>query len=147
MIEHEGYESFGYRGRGKTYMLTGGYARAITDFTKAIENDPIDPSLYYDRGSIYNEQDDFDRAIADWTVVIHLTADATVYYKRGLVRTSKGESNQAIMDFTKAIERNPNFADSYDRRGELYLKQGDRVRAGADFIKAAQLRKTDTSPE
>ena len=51
------------------------------------------------------------------------------------------------MDFTKAIELNPQFADSYDRRGEIYLERGDRVRAGANFIKAAQLRKTDPSPE
>ena len=122
-------------------MRKGDYSRAILDFTKAIEKDPVDPSLYYERGSSYNEQGDYDRAIADWTVVIHLTADATVYYKRGVARTSKGEFNHAIMDFTKAIELNPQFADSYDRRGEIYLERGDRVRAGANFIKAAQLEK------
>ena len=88
-------------------MRKGDYGRAILDFTKAIEKDPIDPSSYYERSSSYYEQGDYDRAIANLTVVIHLTADATVYYKRGLMRGIKGEHNRAINELYQSYTTEP----------------------------------------
>ena len=47
---------------------------------------------------------------------------------------------RAAADYTKAIERNPNDADYYLKRGMCYQELGDSAKADADFDKVLELR-------
>lgn len=39
-----------------------------------------------------------------------------------------------------AIRLNPNYADAYEKRGEIYLHAGDRAKATDDFATARRLK-------
>lgn len=62
------------------------------------------------------------------------------YYNRGNAWKSKGKYNKAIADYTKAIEIDPNFADSYYNRALAWKSKGRWYykRAAADFKKSAR---------
>lgn len=47
---------------------------------------------------------------------------------------------ESIYELTKAIERNPNDADAYYRRGMAYYEADLKIRAITDFTKAIQLK-------
>ena len=47
-----------------------------------------------------------------------------------------GDLEKAIADFNKALEINPNDADTYHRRGRAYRDKGDLDKAAADMEKA-----------
>lgn len=71
---------------------------------KAIEIDPNQPHLYLQRGVVYANQGEFQRAIADFDKAIDLAPnDAQVYADRGLARAELGNVDQAIADLEKAM--------------------------------------------
>lgn len=95
----------GYIGRGDAYAETSEYAKAIADYTKAIELDPRQELAYFNRAYAYGETGDYDMAIADYSKAIELApADAQAYYNRGLDYLNKGEVPQAVSDLEKAVE-------------------------------------------
>jgi tetratricopeptide (TPR) repeat protein len=64
---------------------------------------------------------------------------AAAYMRRGFAYRVKGDTDRAIADFDRAIQINPNRADSYMGRGLAYRVKGDTDRAIADFDRAIQL--------
>jgi Tfp pilus assembly protein PilF len=48
--------------------------------------------------------------------------------------------NRAVMDHTKAIRLEPNNADFYASRAEVYRAKGQEQEAAADERKASELR-------
>ena len=64
-----------YHRRGVAYARQKDYDRAITDYTKAIELEPRNPSAYNDRGIAYTSKGDYGRAIADVTRAVELAAE------------------------------------------------------------------------
>src|SRR5262249_34871129 len=52
--------------RGNAYRNRGDFAKAIGDFTAAIELDPEDSLPYYNRGLTYRVSGDYTRAITDF---------------------------------------------------------------------------------
>jgi tetratricopeptide (TPR) repeat protein len=60
---------------------------------------------FYDRGIIYSEQGDYEKAIKDYTSAIQLNfhhPDA-VYYNRGIAYFEKRQYEAALNDFNKAL--------------------------------------------
>jgi len=119
------YERLGLREYEK-----GNYKQAIEYYSKAIEYNPNDASLYNNRGLAYYNLQQYDKAIADYTKAIEIKPDfADAYYNRGLAYFRKGSSynleprKKAISDFTKAIELRPDFVDAYYNRALVYTEQ------------------------
>ena len=122
---------------------------------------------YYNRGTAYARQGDFENAIADYNKAIELNSMfVDAYYNRGLIYEDRGLGNilsgrdyfeKAIADYDKAIDLNPNFAKAYNNRGIAYynlgliayalpniLKGQDYFeKAIADYDKAIELRHGD----
>jgi len=65
--------------------------------------------------------------------------DYEIYYYRGGLYSFILDYSAAIYDFSKAIELNPNFADSYKERALIYEKKGEKVKADADNKKFENL--------
>ena len=68
----------------------------------------------------------------------------TVYKWQGGVRIGFGEEDKnqydkAILDYNKAIELNPNYANSYNNRGIAYFKRGKLAKGCSDWKKACKL--------
>ena len=134
-----------YRERAIVYHLKGNYGAALTDYTLAITHDRLNHSLYYKRGSVYNKIKQYDKAIADWTVVIQLTADAIGYYNRGIAYKEQGKFDEAIFDFTKAIDLNSKFVDAHLSRSECHTAKGDTVLAAIDLSQAHLIQQVQQS--
>ena len=56
---------------------------------------------------------------------------------------NSGDYDSAIADYTQAIRLNPNDADAYYNRGNVYVKKGDFVKARADFEAALRIDPND----
>ncbi len=119
-----------YEKLGLSEYKKGNYKQAIKYFSKAIEYNPNDASLYNNRGLAYYNLEQYNKAIADYTKAIEIKPNfADAYYNRGLAYLKKGTSynveplKKAISDFTKAIELKPDFVDAYYNRALAYTKQ------------------------
>ena len=57
---------------GLAYADQGDFQQAIADHTKALELDPQDADVYYNRAWAYYNQGDYKPAISDYTKVLEL---------------------------------------------------------------------------
>ena len=110
--------------RAITRSRLGNYDDALSDFAEAIELRPDLPNAYYSRGvtRLLNQQfreaiDDFDKFIRQENKV----SDA--YLNRGVCYLYLKDTTQAYADFETAIRTNRENPMSYNRRGELEMKQ------------------------
>lgn len=121
-----------FHNRANIYLKMGRNAEAQADLQNAQD-------LYFDRGSMWLEKDDLDKAISDFSKAILLDAkDADAYLHRGIALKIKGDLDKAIQDYTKSIELQPD-ATAFSNRGNAWLKKGDLARAKADYDKAESL--------
>jgi tetratricopeptide (TPR) repeat protein len=97
-------------------------------------------AAYLDRGRTYLQQDNNDRAIADFTKAIELDPEgASGYNHRGIAYASKLDFDRAIADFDKAIQFDPLLKNAHYNRGLAFSRKGDEARARADFAIEEQL--------
>ena len=152
------------------------FERAITHFTgsiglslailKEIKQDPIidQRSLsaaevtatqsFYHRGCALCRLEQYEKAIADFTHLIHqpptssaipadwlITKLTEIYIHRGNAYRRLGEYSQALADLNQSISR-AGSAQSYGCRGLLYLDTNDFEKAITDFDQALSLHPT-----
>ncbi len=123
------------------YYCRGRILDSIDDLTRAIElgYKPLSRA-YMLRGFIYDEQEEYDRAIADFNKAIELENNKSDFYViRGNAYYEQGLYDRAIADFNKAIELDNNNSVFYVIRGDFYKEQGEYDRAIADYTKAIKL--------
>ncbi len=54
-------------------------------------------------------------------------------FKDGITALEAGDGAQAVALFTKAIELNPDWAEAYVNRGQVYTITGARLQLGSPF--------------
>ena len=100
--------------------------------------------IYYDRALGRAIQEEYKKAVEDFTYVIEELDPKYVkaYYNRGNVYAIQKKYKNAIADFTTAIELKPGFAEAYNNRGTAYATKDtpDYDHAIADFTKALELK-------
>jgi len=80
-------------------------ASALYDLNKAVELDPGNAYVLYDRGNIHFSQADYAKAIDDYTAAIASNRNlAEAYFNRGLAYIHSGEREKGIADLSKAGE-------------------------------------------
>ena len=150
-----------YVARGLAWQKKGDLDRALADYTAAIKINPKDALAYNNRGMLWRERGDSDRAIADFTAAIAINPlprsdeaysrrgnaivakrDVNVYENRALALLERSDFDGAIADFDRAINLDPNGADSFNGRGAAWRAKGDLDRAEADFSHAIKLDRT-----
>ena len=90
----------------------------------AIEFNPNYAETYYNRGLVYDNKGEIDRAIVDYNRAIELNPSyAEAYSNRGIAYQSQGDYDLALEDFSKAIELDPNSAVPYNNRGNFTVKE------------------------
>jgi TonB family protein len=96
--------------------------------------------MYYNRGLMYVDKKDYDRAIVNFTEAIRLDSNyAKAYNNRGYTYAQKGEYDMAIADCNEAIRLNPNSAYAYDSRGFAYMGKKEYEKAIEDFETALRI--------
>ena len=115
------------------------YKYAIKLLDKAIDRYQS-PEFYLLRGRVYEELEEYQKAIDDYTECIDLKCDyATAYSNRGLINAKRRLYEKAITDYKEAIKLIPDDAFSYMLMGDSKLNLGRYEEAIADFGKAIKL--------
>lgn len=81
------------------------WANVFSDLSQAIRLAPQSAFLYYNRGNLYVQRNDYANAIADYTRAIELDPDMPeAYYNRGLAKVESKQTAEGIDDLSKAGE-------------------------------------------
>jgi tetratricopeptide (TPR) repeat protein len=98
-----------YYERGSVNGNMNYYEKAIEDFTKAAELNPIDAPAFNNRGLAYAKGfNDYKKAIADFSIAIELNPQfAEAYENRGIAFMKKeGKQQEACADWKRACDMN-----------------------------------------
>ena len=105
---------------------------------------PTSPRPTRNRGLVWEEKEEYDKAIADFDEAIRLDPkDAEAYNDRGEAWYAKDDLDKAIADYDEAIRLDPDFAEAYRNRGLLLRRDGEYDKAIADFNEAIRLDPKD----
>ena len=103
-------------------------------------SNPGNSVAWRQRGLIWNEKKDYDKAIADFNEAIRLDPKlALAYNNRGNAWDAKKEYDKAIADFNEAIRLDPKLALAYNNRGTAWMAKKDYDKAIADYNEAIRL--------
>ena len=118
------------------------YREAIEDYN-AIEALISSPqiSILYNRGKLYTEIGEYNRAIADFDESLKLQEHPSLFLNRARAQQLKGDYKLAIDDFTKVIELDPMNSFAYYMRG--WTKEFDKDFQGAlkDYTTSIELER------
>lgn len=150
MIEKTPDNSSDYYKRGEAYFKTENYKKAIKDFTKFIELYPKGkPIIGIDKhdGYVYRAKakykiGEYNEALDDLDAAIELTDwpnyDALLYrYYIKLYHLN--DYAGALIDLNKLIDKNPNNAQFYLDRAEIYFNLGNAKKEIKDKEKLIEL--------
>lgn len=102
--------------------------------------------LWFRRGLIHGVKNEYDSAIAAFTVAIRIDPrDFSSYYNRAVMRQKGGEYEAAIADYTKAARLAPSDADTYYNRGLAQQWLGKPRAAIADYARAIRMNPNDAA--
>ena len=80
-------------------------ANVLSDLCEALKYSPHNPYLYYNRGCLYAQRKDYQRAIDDFSRAIELDSNIPeAYYNRGIVYLQAEKKSEGVADLSKAGE-------------------------------------------
>ena len=129
-----------YANLGLVYEDTEQLDRAITQYQKALELLPLEPSLHRDLAGVYWKQRRYAEAEPHYEAVVADDAtDVQVLYRLGLIFLTKGDCEDAIVRFEKVIEFDAAHVHAYEAAGIAYQELGDNPKAIEAFEKVLRL--------
>ena len=129
-----------YRRISDCYSEIGDYEEALNNVNLAINMDTTDLSNMARKANILYEIGDVTSAIEVWDKVLAIQPEyAYGYYYRGWFKELSGDDDGAIEDLSMCIVLDPNESYALGTRGDIYLKQGKKELAEADFRKVIEL--------
>lgn len=120
-----------------TLVLSG------TVTAELVSQEPLtDAQASFERAQVNYVQQDYERAIADYSQAIALNYEpqSEPYYNRAYIYYVQQNYEQAVEDFSRAIELNYEPLNiPYYNRGNAFFYLGDNERAIEDYSKAIEL--------
>lgn len=115
-----------FQKKGDSNFVRGEYDAAVVNYTKAIELNPKEPSVYLSRGLVYYNRKFYDLAVTDYGKAIELDPnETTAYYYRGDSYEKLGDLQKASDDYKKvvALDATNDEAKTSLQRVEAQLNQ------------------------
>jgi tetratricopeptide (TPR) repeat protein len=113
---------------------------AIIDFTLALEKDPGNPEVLYQRGMCYFHLQKKSLALLDMDAAVEMQPNYGFRYSsRAFMRDSFGDVIGAIQDYKEAIALDSEDAVSHNNLGILEDKMGRRTISQGHYDKADNL--------
>lgn len=123
--------------KGLTQSLVKQYTNAVNTYSAAIELNPSNPFLYFNRSTTQAEMIDFISSIDNTYNQMSLDSDPTPRLRTNFSRTYNYD--EAIADLNKAAKLYPDFAHIYYNRANLYALTGMLPEAYEDYTRAIDL--------
>ena len=118
----------------------GNFDNAYMLYEKAIASNPREVVAYYNRASLYLQQNKQDEAIADFEKITELdTKDASVYNNLGVLYYSKGQLEKAEKNLKMAVTIDPNYLEPTYSLARLYMKQERQKETISALIKCLNI--------
>lgn len=114
----------------------------IEYFNHALRVRPQSEEALYGRALFYQEHDEIDKAIRDYTSILQLNPkNKNAHFNLGYIHyTLLKVYDQAIKHYDDAIAADAGYAEAYYNRGLCYETLGNIQAAQLDYEKALQLR-------
>ena len=127
------------------YSEMGQYEKALNSIDLALNMDSTDLVNLERKANILYEMGNAKFAIDVYTQVLNTQPEyAFGYYRRGWFKELTGDFDGAIEDLSMCVVLDPEESYAFETRGDIYLKQGKKELAEADFHKVIEL---ENSPE
>jgi len=126
--------------RARMMLERGQLHESVQAFSTAFTK--VNPSAddYYDRGVAYEQLEQLDQAVADYTEALRLEpTHAQALNNRAVVLAQLGRVGEALNDLSHAIEVNPQDALAWGNRGLARHESGSFAEAIADYTQALKL--------
>jgi tetratricopeptide (TPR) repeat protein len=107
---------------------------ALESFNQAEGLDEPIPELYYNRGNLFRDQRQYQKAMADYQMAIDLRADHVLArYQRGMIFIESGRLMEALDDFRRILEIDPRHLYARLQRAGAYDQLGRYDESLADY--------------
>ena len=124
----------------KTYARCRVWKSDMTLWNDVISQNENVPVAYYNRGIIFMDEKQNNKALSDFKRAIELDPNyVNAYNNRGIVLMNEKQNSKAVDDLSKAIELNPNLINAYINRGLIFLNENQNDKALDDFSKVILL--------
>lgn len=126
--------------KGVELLNAGKYTDAIEPITKAIEETPENPVLYYYRGFCYDKSGDQDKALEDHKKALELDPEFLLSLSEaGKIFAKKGDLNSAVTYYKKAYDLGTKDVLSLYNYGVCLINLGNNSKALKVFEKLISL--------
>jgi tetratricopeptide (TPR) repeat protein len=119
---------------------------ALADLDKALDLDPVSTRAHNERGQIYLENGNLQKAIIEFSKSLQVQPTLDGYYQRGAAYEKQGDHQKAIADFDAVLVEFRHAPYAYRARAVAKRNMGDRAGASADEA-AARRMETGRSAE
>ncbi len=134
-----------YQRLADCYCEIGAYDEALASINQSLDMDSTELANLVKKAYIYYEMGNVKAAIAEWDNLLTIDPESSMGYgRRGWYKDMDGDLEGAIEDMTTSIVLNPDYAYAYECRGDIYMRQGKKELAEADFKKVIEI---ENSPE
>ena len=132
-----------YRRISDCYYEQGIYDEALANINQALNMDSTDLANMARKANIYYEMGNVQAAIVEWDKVLTSQPEYGFgYYRRGWFKELVGDMDGAVDDLSMSVVLNPELSYAYVSRGDIYMKQGKKELAEADFKKVIEIENT-----
>jgi tetratricopeptide (TPR) repeat protein len=109
---------------------------AVLYFSKLIEANPKDATLYSRRAAAWRSKGELDAAIKDASEALRLNPNAAYYNNRALIWHAKKDYDKALADYSQALTMNPRYTLVFVNRATMWHAMKDYDKAIADTTQA-----------
>lgn len=125
------------------YSEMGLYENALNSIDQALNMDSTDLVNLERKANILYEMGNAKSAIDVYTQVLNTQPEyAFGYYRRGWFKELTGDFDGAIKDLSICVVLDPEESYAFETRGDIYLRQGKKELAEADFLKVIEIENT-----
>lgn len=125
------------------YSEMGQYEKALNSIDQALNMDSTDLVNLERKANILYEMGNAKSAIDVYTQVLTTQPEyAFGYYRRGWFKELSGDFDGAVEDLSMCVVLDPEESYAFETRGDIYLKQGKKELAEADFHKVIEIENT-----
>lgn len=125
------------------YSEMGQFEKALNNIDQALNIDSTDLSFLERKANILYEMGNARAAIDAYTQLLSQQPEYSYgYYRRGWFKELSGDFEEAIEDLSMCIVLDPEESYAVEARGDIYMKQGKKELAEADFKRVIEIENT-----